>query len=176
MLNSGQNERSLLIIVSYVIGFVTAFILYGVNAHFDNQRIANAAVNNTSLAEGKSAKAHKSTESQLSITSTDAKITREKAPTYLDSYDKKFSFFCTKNNTDLTNIQDTTDACQAFIRVNQTEEIKPLTIDGEILTLAPDLLEIVHWSQTANYLQIGSDIRSESYLEPWILGDIALEE
>lgn len=176
MLNSGQNERSLLIIVSYVIGFVTAFILYGVNSHFDNQRIANASVNDTSFAEGKSAKVHKSAESQLSITSTDAKITREKAPIYLDSYDKKFSFFCTKINTNLSNTQDTTDACQGFIRINQTGENKSIEINEEVLTLAPDLVEIIHWSQAGNYLQIGSDIRSESYLEPWVLTDITLEE
>lgn len=165
MLNSGQNERSLLIIVSYIIGFVTAFILYGINYHLSSQQITSSVINSSV-----------STSTLIKITATNTKITRDKAPVYIDSFDKKFSFFCTKTNTDLSNTQDMTDTCQTFIRVNQTGEIKPLTINGEILTLAPDLLEIVYWSQTDNYLQIGEDIRSESYLEPWILSDVVQEE
>lgn len=144
-----RNERSIIIITSYVIGFVSAFILYGFS---DQVTIPESETLGLITAEDPSLVTNKG------ITKSEIMDSGQFA---LNSVDNKNTFFCKDEITP-------TDYCTAFIFSEELNSASPVLLDNQPVTMYKDLLASVAWSEEG--LTIGN-IKSANQQSPWILID-----
>ncbi len=147
-----KNERTVVIITSYIIGFVTGFILLN-----DYSEIKNSGTVIYS--------------DQQVITQNpepvSQNITNNSQPDYLQkahalvSQDGNFIFYCEK-------INPTDDFCQSYIYEKNTNTAHEVLISNSPMTLKEDTVALVGWSD--NILTIGT-IKSAHLTEPWLLVD-----
>ncbi len=144
-----RNERSIIIISSYIIGFVSAFILYG----FSEQNIQpeptpqiTAVVQNVN------------TEITSDIDKSEIINSGQFA---LNSKDNKKVFFCRDEATP-------TDYCTAYVFSDESNTSSQVLLDNQPVTMYKDLLADVSWSE--NGLAIGNVISADPQ-SPWLLID-----
>lgn len=140
-----RNERSVLITVSYIIGFVTAFILF--------------LSNNNETTESSTVITQSDLSSNLTLneaTDSSQYITK---PYALESFDKKNIFYCEP-------VVETGDYCSGFLYSTVTNTNHKVYIDGQELTMKDDVVSEVLW--TDNGLVI-ANISSANSNEPWHL-------
>lgn len=137
-----RNERSVLIIISYIIGFVTAFIFYG-TSESQEELLSGSEISYVNQETMKP-------DDTETIASSDA--------FYLESSDNKNTFVCRSEMA--------TDYCTAYIVSNDTQTETPVLLDNQTLTMNKDLLAGVEWSDGVLAIH---DIASASTQTPWLL-------
>jgi hypothetical protein len=140
-----RNERSVLITVSYIIGFVTAFILFLSNSNKTTESPTAIAQSDlsTNLVAGE-------------LKNSNEYIFK---PYALESFDKKNIFYCEP-------VLETSDYCYGFLYSNVTKSTHKVYIDGQELSMKRDIISEVSW--TDNGLAI-ANISSVNSNEPWHL-------
>lgn len=140
-----RNERSVLITISYIIGFVTAFILFlsSSSEPVENSTVITQSDLSPNLAVNESANSNEY-------------ITK---PYALESFDKKNIFYCEP-------VVETGDYCSGFLYSTVTNTTHKVYIDGQELTMKDDVVSEVSW--TDNGLAI-ANISSANLNEPWHL-------
>lgn len=144
-----RNERSIIIITSYVIGFVSAFILYS----FSEQNVeTNTVILTTATIQ----------EPTITQTENITKSEIENSGQFaLNSKDNKDVFFCRDEVTP-------TDYCTAYIFSDESDSVTQVLLDNQPVTMYKDLLAEVSWSDEG--LIIGN-IKSVNQQSPWLLVD-----
>lgn len=144
-----RNERSIIIITSYIIGFLSAFILYGFSSDQAIQSEAQSTI----------------TTQDPSVVIADTSISKSEIMNSgqfaLNSNDNKNVFFCKDEITP-------TDYCTAYIFSDELKSASPVLLDNQPVTMYKDLLASVTWSDEG--LTIGT-IKSVNQQSPWILVD-----
>jgi hypothetical protein len=139
-----RNERSVLITISYIIGFVTAFILF-----LSNNKPTESPTVITQSDPSSNLAVNEAVDSRQYITK----------PYALESFDKKNIFYCEP-------VVETGDYCSGFLYSNVTNTTHKVYIDGQELTMKDDVVSEVSW--TDNGLAI-ANISSANLNEPWHL-------
>ncbi len=143
-----RNERSVLVAISYVIGFVTAFILF-------NTSNSSKTVDMTGF-DQQGAVATSLPEVVTPIKDNDADYLNK--PFALASSDQRNIFYC--------EITDETQQCSAFIYSLDTETVQKVYLDGQELIINEDIIQEVQWTESG--LTIG-EISSVNRAQPWKL-------
>lgn len=149
-----KNERSVVIIASYIIGFVTSFLL----------------LNDYSTVENSSAVIY-TTENvrDLSLSSSSDNIKND-VVSLPDLSQKSFTsvsqngdnvFYCDK-------LDPKDDFCYGYVYQKTTNTVHEVVIDNSPLSITEENLSLVSW--VADKLTIGN-ITSENLSEPWLLID-----
>ena len=146
-----KNERSVVIITSYIIGFITAFIM------FHNYSVNNDTFSETAqLLQPEPASVITST-----LETSDVSTDYSTKPFALTSDNKRFSFYCEKSNP-------TEDYCKGYIHDSSDDSVHEIKINDINLTMSEGLIEDVKW--VGNTLTIGSTLLSND-VTPWVLID-----
>jgi len=150
-----RHERSAIITVSYVIGFVSAFILYQAGKDDFFHPAPQQIVIQADQVQQSQSQAASTINSQQNITPT---ITRTNN-SIVTSQDGKYTFTCevTGGNQNV---------CTAHIYVANTNTSEVVTMDGIPVTMSTDLISDVSWS--GHILNIG-EITSSDLDRPWLL-------
>lgn len=140
-----RNERSVLITISYIIGFVTAFILF----LSSNSEPAENSIVITQSDLSPNLTVNESANSNEYITK----------PYALESFDKKNIFYCEP-------VVETGDYCSGFLYSTVTNTTHKVYIDGQELTMKDDVVSEVSWTDSGLAI---ANISSASSNEPWHL-------
>jgi hypothetical protein len=140
-----KNERTIVIISSYIIGFVTGFIL------FNTTQTEVTLPQNTSNVV--------STQKIEQVIITDLANDYMLKPNALKSVDGKNIFYC-------ETIDELDDYCYAYIYGIEADTVNAVLVDGEPLTIKNEAVEKVKWT---NEGLIISGIKSSNLTEPWLL-------
>ncbi len=144
-----RNERSIIIISSYIIGFVSAFILYGFSDQVpvtEPETLGSVTTEDPSIVINNDV-----TKSEIMNSGQFA----------LNSGDNKNTFFCKDEITP-------TDYCTAFIFSEELDSASPVLLDNQPVTMYKDLLASVAWSDEGLTIE---NIKSANQQSPWILID-----
>ena len=146
-----KNERTVVIITSYIIGFVTGFIL----------------LNDYSTIENTGTVIYTEQQAATKSPETTNRITNNSQPDYsqkthaIVSQDDNFTFYCEK-------LDPTEDFCHGYVYQSNSNTAHEVLINGSPMTLKEDMVNLVSWSD--NVLAIGA-IKSTNLTEPWLLVD-----
>lgn len=141
-----RNERSFLVISSYVIGFVSAYILFGLG------NSTQTSLDSQILATNNPTPKH----DQVDLNNSDFIYTK---PFALISPTRSNVFFC--ENEDIN-----TNFCYGYIYNVATAKINNVYIDGELLTISKDLVKLIRWSNESLVIE---RMVSVNPLTPWLL-------
>ena len=147
-MEGSRNERSILITISYIIGFVTAFILFTSDKNIDTYEVADITQPGAVMAS----------QSEATELDKDVSVDYLAKPFALASSDGKNIFYC--------EFIDQSRSCSAHIYSKDTETVQKVYLSDQELTISEDLLNEVKW--TENGLTI-VNIVSINPLEPWYL-------
>ena len=147
-----KNERSVVIVASYLIGFITGFILLNDYSTIENSSTVIYTDHQviTKSLEPVSQNINNNLQSDSS----------QKAHT-LVSQDGNFTFYCEK-------LDPVDDFCHAYIYQGDLNIAHEVLINGSPMTLKEDTVNLVSWSN--NMLTVGM-IKSANLTEPWLLVD-----
>ena len=143
-----KNERSIVIVASYVIGFATGFIL----------------LNNYSNPESTGAVVYTAEDSYYT-NSTSNKETTSPLPDYMQktfalaSEDDKFIFYCEK-------LDPSDNFCYGYVFDKSANTVYLLETNSTPFSIAEDIASVVRWEN--GKLVIGN-ITSVNATEPWLL-------
>lgn len=148
-----RNERSVLITVSYIIGFVTAFILF-----------MNNSSEVTTLSESLPSVTQTSNVINSQSVSTDITQSTDpssylKKPHALLSPDNKNIFFCETGD-------DLSDQCRAYVYSLDTDTAQRVYLDGQELVISKNVIRDVKWTDVGLSID---NISSINPAQPWHL-------
>ncbi len=146
-MDNPRNERSLIIITTYLIGFVSAFIFFGLG---EKEELADQENNLPTI-----------TQTSTAVTEVTADIPTDFStkPHALTSSQNNYTFYCENEDPSATY-------CQGYIYSSEDKKVYPISIDGQPLTIGMDLLDLVKWSDRG--LAIG-EVFSANVIQPWFL-------
>jgi hypothetical protein len=189
MIEGTRNERAALVLASYVVGFITAFIMYSNISSTEESAItyvstpaavitatpvektAEVVSSNVKLEykEGKLEVTVAGLTNLLSFNTVTAGIDVDVTDmsqgyhfgelNYALSPDEKFVFFCEKPGVDESN-------CLGYVYDINADRIFPVTKEGVQVSITPSSAASAKW--TAGGLNIGST-RSANPAAPWVL-------
>ena len=145
-----RNERSVLITISYIIGFITAFILFATDTNKNTDTYEVAADTQPAAAVA--------SQTEAIELKNDGNIDYTSKPFALLSLDERNIFYCEPNNE--------SQGCSAYIYSKDTGTVQKVYFDDQELIIDKDLVKEIKW--TENGLVIG-DIISMNPIEPWYL-------
>jgi len=175
-MEGNRHERSLLIAVSYIIGFVTAFIFYQDKLNkteaYNNPSYSTVVAINKNQTLQKTPDNDTKNSSDYDIKnktlSRGEKIDEAESGRILDtlsitSNDGLFSFFCKPASAE--------GLCKAYILDIKNSLSYPVILENNDLLISDSLISDIKWNN--NYLKIG-DFISVSDEKPWLLHELIL--
>jgi len=171
-MEGNRHERSLLVAVSYIIGFVTAFIFY--QDKLNKTEAYNPADYQTTILQNSNLKNNQNqikTDSLEISPKTDAVSRGEKLnekdnelildTVSLTSSEGDFTFYCKPSTAE--------GLCRAYVLDIKNSLSYPVFLDNNELLMSESLVSDIRWNN--NYLKIG-DYISISSQKPWLLQEL----
>lgn len=148
-----KNERSVVIVLSYIIGFITGFILLN---NYQNENSTNTLVytdSNSNIANTSNVGEEQTNESVY--------LSYSQKTNALISNNGEFIFYCEKLNPE-------NNFCYGYIYQRGTDMVHQVSLNNSPLSITEEVLSSTKWID--DRLTIG-DIVSVNLTEPWLLVD-----
>jgi len=174
------HEKILIVIASYVIGFITAFILLGLDYRGDSTNVVysqelNHVTHPNDFIGGKYSYENGYLEvvgkKGVRILSYNPKIVNDTEkrnipseihytkPKVLLSADNDYLYFCLQAEEEVSS-------CKSYIYSYADDLVHPVLIDGKPFSMSVEILDVVLWNNKGLKIDI---LHSVSKTEPWIL-------
>lgn len=181
-----RHEKAILVVLSYVIGFLTAFILYGpctdsdINTPVPTNTVADVTVSEPTIKRTTNNDIYSYQNGQLRVFnkgevrvltaahdpfSSYLPNNNEPYSTHYDmsatglSPEGRFLYFCIQENPD-------ENYCAGYVYEFATNVVSRLLIDQEPVTLTPELANELEWNQQGLVLE---QLNSVDINTPWLL-------
>ena len=169
-MESNRHERSILIFISYIIGFVTAFIFYQGN-QMESEAFYPTAQNSDNFTAKvkefsvtpKDLPENEETENKSALSVGEEIKPSTETPT-LTSSDGIFTFFCKDSATE--------GLCPAYILNTKDSLSYPIILNDNNLVISKSLISEMRWTNSG--LKIG-DFISTTEQKPWILQELKIK-